>query len=198
MLFRSDKANGLIEWTKNQDSFKYVAKNVRLENSDASVNFDAEYRPSNKKLTEFLSIKGNIDRAEVNKITRYFPLGMSKDARGYIRGALKSGVISNGTINISGNPEHIPFDTKHPGIFDLHLPIKNVQYSPAPNEAKKQGQWADFTNVTGIVSFKGPQLQLDFNHAVFESVNLKDIHGSISNIVSTNRSEEHTSELQSH
>jgi uncharacterized protein (TIGR02099 family) len=180
------RADGLIEWTKNQESFKYVAKNMRLENSDASVNFDAEYRPSTKKAPEFLSIKGNIDRAEVNKITRYFPLGMSKDARAYVRGALKSGLISNGTLNISGNPEHIPFDTKHPGIFDLHLPIKNVQYSPAPNEPKKQGQWADFTNVTGVVSFKGPQLQVDFNHAVFESVNLKDIHGSISNIVSTN------------
>ncbi len=181
-----DKANGLIEWTKNQESFKYVVKNMHLENSDAVVNFDAEYKPATKKATEFLSIKGNIERAEVNKITRYFPSAMSKDARAYIRGALKSGYVSNGTMNISGNPEHIPFDTKHPGIFDLHLPIKNVQYSPAPNETKKQGQWSDFTNVTGVVAFKGPQLQVDFSSATFESVHLKDIHGSISNIVSAN------------
>ena len=86
---------------------------MRLENVDASVNFDAEYRPPTKKGAEFLSIKGNIDRAEVNKITRYFPLTMSKDARAYIRGALKSGLISNGNINISGNPEHIPMTQKH-------------------------------------------------------------------------------------
>ena len=181
-----DRAKGMIEWTKNQDSFKYVVKNMRLENSDALVNFDAEYKPPTKKSTELLSIKGSIERAEVNKVTRYFPLAMSKDARTYIKHSLKSGLINNGTININGNPEHIPFDTKHPGIFELHLPIKNVQYSPAPNETKKQGQWSDFTDVNGVVAFKGAQLQVDFNSATFESVQLRDIHGAISNIVSAN------------
>ena len=178
-----DRGEGRIEWEKNHETFKYLAKGMYLENSDLAIDFDAEYSPATKKSSELLNIKGKINRAEVNKITQYFPLAMSKDARAYIRSSLKSGQVINGAININGNPQHIPFDTQHPGIFDLNLPIKDVRYSPSPSDLKAEGQWADFTNVNGLVSFKGPQLQLDFKSASFESVQLQNIHGSIQNIV---------------
>ncbi len=181
-----DRAEGLIEWNRNQETFRYLAKGMYLENSDLAIDFDAEYSPATKKASELLSIKGKINRAEVNKITQYFPLAMSKDARAYIKSSLKSGQVINGAININGNPQHIPFDTKHPGIFDLNLPIKDVRYSPAPSDSKTQGQWADFTNVNGVVGFKGAQLQLDFKTAAFESVHLQNIHGSIQNVVDRN------------
>ncbi len=179
-----DLIKGKIKWLKKDTGLEYQISKLKLKNDSANLIVDASYKAKTTKAPADLYIKADIKEAHVKDLTRYFPLDMSKTARAYLNAALKEGVIRNGQIHIHGDPLHIPFDTKFPGIFELNLPIEQVQYSPAPTADKKQGQWSDFSNVYGTVSFKGPKLQLDLKSASFESVQLTDIEGVIENIVS--------------
>jgi uncharacterized protein (TIGR02099 family) len=179
-----DLIKGKIKWLKKDGRPEYQVSKLKLKNDSVNLVFDANYKAKTTKAPADLSIKADIQEANVKNLTRYFPLGMSKNARAYLNAALKEGRIRNGQLHIHGDPLHIPFDTKFPGIFELNLPIEQVQYSPAPANEKKQGRWSDFSDVHGIVSFKGPKLQLDLKSASFESVQLSDIQGVIDNIVS--------------
>jgi uncharacterized protein (TIGR02099 family) len=177
-----NKAKGLIKWVKNSDSFDYELKNIVIENDDVALKFDATYKPKSNKHLEHLSVKANIDSASVLNITRYFPAVMSKDARNYIRGALKSGYIKNGTLLISGEPNQIPFNPKHPGTFTLNLPVVDVEFHPASASIFGKGQWSPFSKVNGVVKLEGPQLSVDFKEALFESVQLSNVHGKVADV----------------
>lgn len=179
-----DLLKGKVKWLKKDGRSEYQVSKLKLKNDSANLVFDANYKTKTAKAPADLFIKADIQEANVQNLTRYFPLGMSKTTRAYLNGALKEGRIRNGQIHIHGNPLHIPFGTKFPGIFELNLPIEQVQYSPAPTMDKKMGRWSDFSDVNGIVSFKGPKLQLDLKSASFERVQLSDIQGVIEDIVS--------------
>ena len=179
-----DVMKGKIKWLRKDAGLEYQISKLKLKNESANLIFDASYKAKTAKAPADLYIKADIQEANVKNLTNYFPLEMSKTARAYLNAALKEGRIRNGQLHIHGDPLHIPFDTKFPGIFELNLPIEQVQYSPAPTADKKQGQWSDFSDVHGTVSFKGPKLQLDLKSASFESVQLTDIQGVIDNIVS--------------
>jgi uncharacterized protein (TIGR02099 family) len=180
-----NKAKGLIKWVKNGDVFDYDLKNIVIENNDVSLQFDAAYKPKTAKRLEHLSIKATIDNAKVLNITRYFPAAMSKDARNYMRGALKSGYVKNGTLIISGEPNYIPFNSKHPGTFSLNLPVVDVEFHPASANIFGKGQWSPFSKVNGTVKLEGPQLNVDFKNALFETAQLSNVHGKVNDI--TNR-----------
>lgn len=177
-----NKAKGLIKWVKTGDVFDFDLKNVAIENDDVSLRFDATYKPKTAKRLEQLTINGKIDSAKVFNITRYFPAAMSKDARNYIRGALKSGYVKNGTLIISGEPNHIPFTSKHPGTFNLNLPVVDVEFHPASANIFGKGQWSPFSKVNGTVKLEGPQLSVDFKNALFESVQLSNVQGKVTDI----------------
>ena len=179
-----DLIKGKIKWLKKDSRPEFQVSKLTLKNDSANLIFDANYKTKTAKAPADLYVKADIREANVKNLTRYFPLEMSKDARAYLNAALKEGRIRNGQIHIHGDPQYIPFDTKFPGIFELNLPIEQVQYSPAPTNDKKQGQWSDFSDVNGTVLFKGPKLQLDLKSASFESVQLSDIQGVIEDVVS--------------
>lgn len=179
-----DLMKGKVKWLKKDTGFEYQISKLKLKNESVNLSFDANYKSKTAKNPADLYVKADILEANVKNLTSYFPIEMSKTARAYLNAALKEGRIRNGQIHIHGDPSHIPFDTKFPGIFELNLPIEQVQYSPAPTIDKKKGQWSDFSGVNGTVSFKGPKLQLDLKNASFESVQLSDIAGVIDNIVS--------------
>ncbi len=178
------EAQGSIQWVRKDRHTEYQISNMRLKHEAAKLKFDASYKTKSEKSPEALYIKGYIEEASVKNITRFFPKEMSKDARNYLNGSLKNGFIKNGFVHINGNPHHIPFSTQHPGVFELQLPIYQVQYSPAPNVEKSRGQWSDFMNVTGTVSFSGPKLKLDLKSADFESIQLSNIDGLVDDISS--------------
>ena len=179
-----DLIKGKVKWIKKDNGAEYQVSKLKLKNESANLTFDANYKAKTAKTPADLYIKADIQEASVKNLTRYFPLEMSKNARTYLNAALKEGRIRNGQIHIHGDPLHIPFDTKFPGIFELNLPIEQVHYSPAPTKDKKQGQWSDFSDVYGNVAFKGPKLLLDLKSASFESVQLSDIQGVVDDIVS--------------
>ena len=179
-----DLIKGKIKWLNKDGRPEIQVSKLMLKNDSVNLVFDANYKVKTAKAPADLYIKADIQEASVKNLTRYFPLGMSKTARTYLNAALKEGRIRNGQIHIHGDPLHIPFDTKFPGIFELNLPIEQVQYSPAPISDKKQGQWSDFSDVNGTVLFKGPKLQLVLKSASFESVQLSNIQGVIEDIVS--------------
>ena len=178
------EATGTIKWLKKEKYTEYQISQMRLKNEVVKLKFDASYKTKSDKSPEALFIKGQIEEASVKNITRFFPKEMSKEARSYLNDSLKDGFIKNGSVHINGNPHHIPFSTQHPGIFELQLPIYQVQYSPAPKIDKSKGQWSDFMNVTGTVSFNGPKLKLDLKSADFESVQLSKIDGYVDDITS--------------
>ena len=177
-----DQAEGLIKWSKKDHSWAYELKNMHLSNNDADIEFDAAYTPAHAKNSEQLFIQGKINRANVKGITAYFPLGMSKNARDYIRGALLGGQIKNGRIQVNGDPNKIPYAQKNSGTFNLELPIVNVDYLPAPETKKGKSQWSAFSKVGGTVSFKGPELNLNLDQASYESVQLSKIKGQVQDI----------------
>ncbi|MEO0047745.1 MAG: hypothetical protein RLZZ410_704 [Pseudomonadota bacterium] len=176
------RAKGLIKWVKHDANWDYEFKNMYLENNDLALQFDATYQSPTAKTEDHLTIKANIEKAKVLNLTRYFPAAMSKNARTYINGALKAGQVTDGTLRISGSPTHLPFNSRHPGIFELNLPIENVEFHPAGKNIFGEGQWSAFSKVNGRVVMKGPELILDFQDALFESVELSDIHGSIQDV----------------
>ena len=177
-----NKAKGLIKWVKNGDAFDYELKNIAIENDDVSLQFDATYKPKTAKRSENISVKAKIDSAKVLNITRYFPAVMSKDARNYIRGALKSGYVKNGTLVIAGETDHIPFNSKHPGTFSLNLPVSDIEFHPASANIFGKGQWSPFSKVNGTIKLEGPQLSVDFKNALFESVQLSNVQGKVTDI----------------
>ncbi len=179
-----NRAKGIFKWVKQDSSWNYEFKNMSVLNNDLELTFDANYQPGSKNIEEKLTIKAEIEKAKVANITRYFPLGMSKDARTYINGALKSGYVKNAKLHISGSPNHIPFNTKHPGIFQLQIPIENVEYHPASANMQAKGRWSPFSKVNGTITMNGPELIVDFNDALFESVQLSGIKGIIQDVTS--------------
>ena len=179
-----DLIKGQIKWLNKDNAPEFQVSNLKLENDSVNLVFDANYKTKTAKTPADLFIKADILDADVKNITRYFPLEMSKPAREYLNAALKEGRIRNGQLHIHGDPLHIPFNTKFPGVFELNLPIEKVLYSPAPTNDKKQGQWSDFADLNGTIGFKGPKLQLDLKSASFESVQLSNIQGVVEDIVS--------------
>ena len=104
-LLELNQANGTIKWEKVNGAWAYTLNDVHLENADASVNFSAAYNPRHGHTAEKIKIKGDINKAKVKNITRYFPVAMSSEARSYIKQSLLDGEIHGGRIHIEGEPD---------------------------------------------------------------------------------------------
>ena len=180
------KAN--FKWSKVANHWVYELNDAQIKNTDLDMSFDAIYEAKGVKSDERLMVKADLDRANLNQITRYFPIEMSKNARDYIRGTLSTGEIKSGKIHIDGNPNHIPFTRKFPGKFELYLPIRDVTYLPSPKDKSSKQQWSAFSKVNGLIQFKGPAMDLSFEGGEFESVKLTDIKGKVDDVTSNQAS----------
>ena len=178
------EAKAFFKWSKVGNHWVYEFNDTRIKNNDLDMSFDAIYETKGSKSEERLFIKADLNRANVNNITRYFPIEMSKNARDYIRGTLSAGEIKNGKIHIDGNPNHIPFNRKFTGKFELYLPIKDVTYLPSPKDKNSKQQWSAFSKVNGLLEFKGPAMNLSFESGEFESVKLTAIQGKVNDVTS--------------
>jgi uncharacterized protein (TIGR02099 family) len=177
-----DRAKGDITWSKQKEGWLINAKKLQLSNSDLTTNLDLSYLIGALKQPDQMTLDMKLVEAKLATAHRYLPSGMDKDSRLYLSKAFESGIISNGSLYIKGNPNQAPYPAGTIGELSLHLPFSKATFKPAPLLAKGQGVWQAMSNASGSIDMKQSALNVEVEKASFKKVLLTKIQAQIPNL----------------
>jgi uncharacterized protein (TIGR02099 family) len=177
-----DQAKGRLSWSKKNKDWQIIAKDMTLSNPDLAIGLNATYDLRAGKQKDNMKLDIQFQRAKVNQVYRYLPVGMDSDARAYIKFALVSGDINNGVLHMQGDPNQAPFANPKDGDLTLNLPITKTAYRPAPLLAKNLGEWPQLNQLEGRIQLNRAKLNVDIESANFQKVALKQIKASVTDL----------------
>lgn len=140
---------------------------LQVSNADAEggmegvVEFPVEGKP-------VLNVKGQIHRANIDKVPMYLPLLLGPKVRTWLDQALTAGQVQHGAFEIQGKLSDFPFkDKRHPGRFRVEAPFENasLHYGDA---------WPDVTHAKGKAVFDGPAMYIEADTAQTHNLVLKN------------------------
>jgi uncharacterized protein (TIGR02099 family) len=114
----------------------------------------------------FLDLKGQIHRAEVEKVPMYLPLLLSQKVRAWLDQALTGGQVRGGQFELQGKLSDFPFkDKAHPGRFRVDAPFENAGLHYADG-------WPEVTHAKGKAVFDGASMHIESESAQTHNLSL--------------------------
>ena len=141
-----------------------------------------------------LDMTGQLDWAQANRVWRYLPSLISKDARDYVQHAVKEGRGEKVSFVVRGDLWNFPFQDGKGGLFKVSVPVRNVTLDYAPAVLAGGGQtgaaaayWPAFTDLDGLLVFEGLSMRIENATAKLGGLGsgqfaLKQVHGEIANL----------------
>ena len=162
-----DKMQASVKWLQQKGQITVPDWQLSLSNADVAGSWQGHWKPSAAPNSlGYLELQGNIVRANANKVYRYLPLGISQNARNYVRDSVLSGTVQNVAVKIKGDLNKLPFANPKDGEFRFAGKVNDVQYAYVPvpslpsassSTAIKQNpaetSWPVMNNVTGDIVF---------------------------------------------
>lgn len=134
-----------------------------------------------------VDIKGDIRYLDIDAIDLFLPLTVNADAREWMAESLRKGDVDQGSLMLSGDLFHFPFQQQPAkGEFLLEGRYRNavIDYLPAQGNEKP---WPALHNLQGTVRLHRADLQItgdsaEMSPAPGQTISLRDIHARMPDI----------------
>lgn len=147
-------------------------EHLKVSNADAEGNVSGlvELPLEGKPI---LNLKGQIHRAEIEKVPAYLPLLLGPKVRTWLDQALTGGQVRGGEFELRGKLSDFPFkDKAHPGRFRVEAPFENASLHYADG-------WPEVTQAKGKAVFDGLSMHIESESAQTHNFSLKRGKASI-------------------
>ncbi|MDO5653432.1 MAG: DUF3971 domain-containing protein, partial [Brachymonas sp.] len=154
-----------LQWTVDGQKIRLHAPDIRVSNPDVEGQVQLVWHTNDEAAAQggnrfpgIMELQGELPRARAEKVVRYLPLDLGKEALAYIGQSVRSGDIRNAQVRIAGDLDHIPFgkDSKgvvHPGTFVFEVPLSNAEYQFVPAYLQDKGDlpWPSLVKLNGLL-----------------------------------------------
>lgn len=175
-LFRGllpiDRLQGEFRWQMNGEQLEIGSEEFIVNNQDLSLRgrFGAAVPMSGAAAA--LNLQLDIEHANVGRVSHYLPAGIMP-ARGvaWLDRSLKSGVVTDGSVILSGRLDQLPFDHGE-GVLEVSLPVTDavLDYSEG---------WSPITGLGAQVDFTGRVMDVRSHRGSIRSALLEGVHAQI-------------------
>jgi len=140
------------------------------------------------RLPGHLELVGSLSRGRAAAVARYLPLGVHRQAREYVAGAVLDGQVAGVSFKVKGNLSAFPFapvfgsqgNTRPPpGEFRIAARAQDVTLAYVPAERGRAPDWPALTQVQGDLVFERNSMQIRNASGRVKGVELARIEGSI-------------------
>lgn len=148
---------GDFVWKQDGPRLTATVSKLRFANADAQgelqsfkwANFDASGARLNGP--GLVDLQASLERAELARVHRYFPLSLSQDLRDYLRDAVRGGTASGAKFSLKGDLNQFPFAQPKQGEFRVSANVANATYAYVPPSLQPKGEqpWPVFTQLSG-------------------------------------------------
>jgi uncharacterized protein (TIGR02099 family) len=143
-----------------------------------------------------VDLAGGLDRVDVQQISRYLPLRMSPELRGWLAGALRGGTVRDIAWKIQGKLADFPFHAsstsgKPDGVFRVTGKIGHGIFDFDPKEARRDDAttpfWPIIEQIDGRFAWNRTQLDIVADRAVTHDIALSKAQVSLTDLLSDER-----------
>ena len=135
-----------------------------------------------------LELVGGLSRGRAAAVARYLPLGVHREARAYVAGAVLGGRVAGASFKVKGDLSAFPFapapgseaDARSPpGEFRIAARAQDVTLAYVPAERGVAPAWPAFTQVQGDLVFERNGMQMRNASGRVKGLELARIEASI-------------------
>lgn len=164
-----DQLSAQASWTRDADQIAVQLTDVKFSNADAQGQAQIKWRTSDpaksaskSRFPGFLDLQASLSRAQGQRVHRYLPLVIDKEARDYVRDAVQGGIASNVRFVVKGDISQMPAKDAHQGIFKISADVSQARLAYVPTSLQNMGElpWPVVTDLNAELVIEGQQLQV--------------------------------------
>ncbi len=159
-----DDLSADLQWQIDGENIRADVTNLKFSNPDAQGDGKFTWQTGKSAQGRFpgvLDLHAGISRAKGARVYRYLPLGVSKEAREYVRESISQGSASNAKFRVKGDLREFPFRDSKRGEFSIRADVKDVMFAFVPPTADKTGPgWPALAQLSGELLFQGNGMQV--------------------------------------
>jgi len=153
-----DELSADLLWQIDGQAISATVSSLKFRNADAQGEAQATWRTGAgaRRFPGVLDLQASLSRADGARVYRYLPLGVSKNARDYVRDSVVQGTATAAKFRVKGDLRDFPFSEPRLGEFRVSADVRNVTYAYVPRTAAKGGAaWPALTQLSGELLFEG-------------------------------------------
>ena len=156
--------DGEIHWRGSGERLEIDIPQMRFANADAAGEVRARWHPAKGERPRpgVLDLTATLTRANGARVHRYLPLDVAKDARHYVRDAVRRGSASEVRFRVRGDLHDWPFRQPGQGEFRISARLADVDYDYAPTRLLPAGSapWPGLRGLAGRFLIDGDTLSV--------------------------------------
>ncbi|HEX7157153.1 MAG TPA: DUF3971 domain-containing protein, partial [Burkholderiaceae bacterium] len=149
-----------LHW-KTAPALEVGVDEFSVSNEDLELSGGGTYR-LDADGAAWADVNASLARAKAAIIYRYVPLGAGAGARGWLRAALREGLVSAGTLKLRGPLAAFPFTARDSGVFQasLHVAGATLDYAPSTPQHVRPRPWPLMTGVDADLNVGGDHIDI--------------------------------------
>ncbi|MEO0003490.1 MAG: hypothetical protein RLZZ22_1182 [Pseudomonadota bacterium] len=164
-----DRLRTELQWTIDGDSIAVEVPQLSFANADAEgqargrwQSSDPAGSPARSRFPGRLELDATLSRADGTRVHRYLPLGVSAEARHYVRDAVRRGQSRSARFKVRGDLADFPFSRPGSGEFSVRASLSGVEldYVPALRNGAGRPAWPALSQVEGELRIDGNSLAI--------------------------------------
>ena len=162
---------------------------VRIANDDLRAEIDGSWQSGDGKRPHDagkLDLTGRIDEIRAPRVLRYLPASMGRDARRYVRDAIRDGSVHKIQLRLQGDLLEFPFDApRSKGQFRVSGQVRNLTLAYVPSHPAEddhpafQSPWPVMEQLDTELIFDRASMSLRNARAKLMGVELTNVQGAI-------------------
>ena len=138
-------------WKRLETGLEFGVQEASFENADAAGTLSGVFR-TRAGVPGDMDLDVRIARAKGAAVWRYLPLGINRDARAWVRAAVRAGNVHAARIVVKGDLGRFPFADRQGGQFLATVPLSAATLQFAPD-------WPEIRELSGEVIFEGSAMR---------------------------------------
>lgn len=139
-------------WKRLESGLELGVQGASFENADAAGTLSGMFR-TRPGTPGDLDLDVHIARANGAMVWRYLPLGVNRDARAWVRAAVRAGNVHAARIVVKGDLGRFPFADRRGGQFLATVPLSAATLQFAPD-------WPEIRELSGELIFEGSAMRV--------------------------------------
>ncbi len=164
-----DQLSAEAQWKLDGQRVSIQVPQMKFSNADGEGEAQASWRTGDTphggvdaRFPGVLDLRASMSRAEGNRVYRYLPKVIPKEAREYVRDAVVAGRASNVKFRVKGDLLHFPFADPRQGEFRISANVEDASFAYMPDRyaADPADRWPALTQLSGELIFDRQSLQV--------------------------------------
>jgi uncharacterized protein (TIGR02099 family) len=164
-------------WRVEQDGLKLKVGSAGFANSHAAGTASVEYH-SQADGPGWIDLSAQLTRGDGRHVIDYLPLGVTAEARTWVRNSVLAGNITDAKFKLHGNLRDFPFDNDKGGVFRIDANVTDAALDYAPG-------WPKIEHIRGLLTFHGLRIEVSSDGSDTLGVQLGKVNVAIPDMTQT-------------